>query len=71
MADARRLAELSMPTELAKETAAQIAAAQAAGTAAADPDNITIAAITAANFNFAGGTLTEALQALADAIPAA
>ena len=27
MADARRLAELSMPTELAKETAAQIAAA--------------------------------------------
>lgn len=27
MADARRLAELSMPTELAKETASQIAAA--------------------------------------------
>jgi hypothetical protein len=56
-----------MPTELAKETAAQITAAQAA---ASDPDNITIAAITADNFNFAGGTLTEALQALADAIPA-
>ena len=33
------------------------------------PDNIQIGAITAANFSFAGGSLTEALQAIADAIP--
>lgn len=33
------------------------------------PDNIQVGAITATNFIFAGGSLTEALQALADAIP--
>lgn len=66
MADARRLAALGTASPLARELAKQIGA-EGAGSS----DEITVPAITADNFTFAGGTLTEALQALADAIPAA
>ncbi len=34
-------------------------------------DDVTVPAITADGFSFAGGTLTEFCQAIADAIPAA
>lgn len=34
-------------------------------------DDVTVPSITAAEFTFAGGTLTEFCQAIADAIPAA
>ena len=69
MADKRRLAELGMATELAKEVAAQIDAAGGDG----DPvssDDVTVGPITADNFTFAGGTLTAFCQAIAEAIPA-
>lgn len=68
MADARRLTALGTASPLARELAKQIGAE---GGGAVSPDDITVPAITADNFTFAGGTLTEALQALADAIPAA
>lgn len=65
-ADARRLAELGMATELAKEVAAQIDAAVAAVAAT----NVTVAAVDEANFDFAGGTLQEFADAIGAAIPA-
>ena len=68
MADVRRLVELSMVPELAKEVASQIDAAGGGG----DPvssDDVTVAAFAGGGVTFAGGTLTEALQAIADATP--
>lgn len=59
MADRRRLAELGMATELAKEVANQIEATTSS-------DNITVPAFTGGGVTFPGGTLTEALQAIAD-----
>src|SRR3546814_19534821 len=59
MADVRRLVELGMVPELAKEVAAQIDAAAA------------VAAVDAANFDFAGGTLQDFADAIGGAIPAA
>lgn len=67
MADARRLAALGTAAPLARELAKQMGDE---GGGAVSPDDIAVAAITADNFSFAGGTLTQALQALADAIPA-
>ena len=67
MADAQRLAALSMVPELAKEVAAQIDAGSSGPVSA---DDVTVGAITATNFTFAGGTLTEFCQEIADAIPA-
>jgi len=69
MADVRRLVGLGMAPPLAKEVASQIDAAGEGGTVSSD--DVTVAAITATNFNFAGGTLTEFCQAVADAMPAA
>lgn len=66
MSDVRRLSDLGMVPALAKEVAKQINA----GPEAANADNVAVGAITSVNFTFAGGTLTQALQALADAIPA-
>ena len=54
MADKRRLAELGMSTELAKETANQIAGAVAAGAVAAKAQ---IAALTANTVTATTGTL--------------
>ena len=68
MADVRRLAELGMATELAKEVAAQIEGGPSGGVSS---DDVNVPAITAAEFTFAGGTLTAFCQAIADAIPAA
>lgn len=60
MADRRRLAELGMATELAKEVADQIDGASSA-------DEIQVPAFAGGGVNFQGGTLTEALQAIANA----
>lgn len=60
MADRRRLAELGMATELAKEVANQIEGS-------ANADEIAVPAFTGGSVTFPGGTLTEALQAIADA----
>lgn len=67
MANVTRLVNVGIVPEQAKELAKQI---DDAGSAPVSSDNVTVGAITAANFTFAGGTLTQALQALADAIPA-
>ena len=70
MSDVKRLTALGMPYIQAEEIAKQIDAAGGGG----DPvtsDDVTVSAITADNFTFAGGTLTEFCQAIADAIPAA
>lgn len=66
MADARRLVELSMVPELAKEVASQIDAA-----GSPSPDDIQVPEITSGTFTFAGGTLTEFMQAVADDLGAA
>lgn len=66
MADRRRLAELGMATELAKEVANQIDAA-AGGGGSVSSDDVTVEAFTGGGVTFPGGTLTEALQAIADA----
>ncbi|URQ76174.1 MAG: hypothetical protein NBV76_05285 [Candidatus Ochrobactrum gambitense] len=68
MADVRRLCEVGFATVAAKELAKQIEDAGGGGTVSSD--NVTVAAITATNFTFAGGTLTQFCQAIADAIPA-
>lgn len=60
MADVRRLAELGMVPELAKEVAKQMESGSNA-------DNISVPAFTGGGVTFPGGTLTEALQAIADA----
>ena len=65
--DVRRLIELGMVPELAKELVTQIDAAVA--TVAAD--NVTVAAVDEANFDFAGGSLQEFADAIGAAIPAA
>jgi len=64
----RRLAALSMVPQLAEEVVNQIEGASGGSVSA---DDVTIGEITADNFTFAGGTLTEFAQAIADAIPAA
>jgi len=68
MADAKRLIALGTPTELAKELAAQIDSASG-GTVSSD--DVTVAAFSGGGVTFAGGTLTAALQAIADATTAA
>lgn len=68
MANVRRLAELGMATELAKEVAKQIDGVSGGSVSA---DDVTVGEITATNFTFAGGTLTAFCEAIADAIPAA
>ncbi len=60
------LVQLGMVPELAKKVVQLIDD----GVGEISSDNVTVPAITADNFSFAGGTLTEALQAIADAIPA-
>lgn len=69
MANARNLIGLGMPAALANEVAVQID-----GGGGGDPipaTDVTVAAITADNFSFAGGTLQAFCQAIAEAIPAA
>lgn len=58
MADARRLVELGMPVELAKEVAAQIAAVTAA--------DVTVTDFTTAGSTEISGTLQEVLEAIGD-----
>ena len=65
--DVRRLIELGMVPELAKELVTQINATVA--TVAAD--NVTVAVVDEANFDFAGGSLQEFADAIGAAIPAA
>lgn len=64
MADVRRLTELGLAPELAREIAAQIDAASSSAV-------IQVAAVDEANFDFAGGTLQEFAEAIGAAIPAA
>lgn len=66
--DVRRLIELGMVPELAKELVAQINADVDGATVAAT--NVTVAAVDEANFDFAGGTLQEFADAIGAAIPA-
>lgn len=68
MANVTRLVNVGIVPEQAKEIAKQIDDSTTGLTISSD--DVTVGAITAANFTFAGGTLTQALQALADAIPA-
>lgn len=63
MANARRLTELGMVPELAKEVATQIDG----GGGSVSSDDVTVAAFSGGGVTFAGGTLTQALQAIADA----
>ena len=65
---AERLTTIGMPMEQAKEVARQIAAV---GGGTVSSDDVTVPAITGGSVTFPGGTLTEALQAIADATPAA
>lgn len=58
MADARRLAELSMPTELAKETATQIAAAED-GATAAKAEIVALVALTDSSGGTAADTIAD------------
>lgn len=67
MANAQKLMALSMVGPLAVEVARQID--DSGGGSPVSSDNVTVAAITADNFTFAGGTLTQFCQAIADAIP--
>lgn len=67
MADVRRLAELGMVPELAKEVAKQIDAAAGGGGGSVSSDDVTVAAFSGGGVTFAGGTLTQALQAIAGA----
>lgn len=61
-----RLIALSMVPELAKEVTAQIAEAGEG----ISSDDITVPAFSGGGVTFAGGTLTAALQAIADETPA-
>ena len=63
---AERLTTIGMPMEQAKEVARQIAAGGGGGTPVSS-DDVTVPAITGGGVTFPGGTLTEALQAIADA----
>ena len=65
---AERLTTIGMPMEQAKEVARQIAAGAAGDISS---DDVTVPAITGGGVTFPGGTLTEALQAIADATTAA
>lgn len=64
MADVRRLIELGMVPDLARELVAQIEAATSSAA-------ITVGPVDEANFDFAGGTLQEFADAIGGAIPAA
>lgn len=64
MANVRRLVEMGMVPGLAKEVAAQIDE----GGGEVSSDNVTVPAFSGGAVTFPGGTLTEALQAIADAI---
>lgn len=66
MADVRRFVEMGMVPGLAKEVAKQI---DESGGGAVSSDNVTVAAFNGGGVTFAGGTLTAALQAIADATP--
>lgn len=64
MADVRRLAELGMVPELAKEVAAQI---ENGGGGTVDAADVSVPAITTAGgTTIPAGTLVETLQAIAD-----
>ena len=65
MADVRRFVEMGMVPGLAKEVAKQID--DAAGGGPVSSDDVTVDAFTGGGVTFAGGTLTAALQAIADA----
>lgn len=66
MADALRLMGVGAPAALANEIASQIG-----GVTPIPATDVTVAAVTADNFTFAGGTLQQFCQAIAEAIPAA
>ncbi len=63
MADKKRLCELGMTPQLATELANQIDDATGGSVSS---DDVTVPAFTGGGVTFAGGTLTEALQAIAD-----
>lgn len=65
MANVRRLVEMGMVPGLAKEVAAQIDDGGTGG--GISSDDVTVPAFSGGGVTFEGGTLTEALQAIADA----
>jgi hypothetical protein len=64
MANANRLVQSGMVPGVAKEVAAQI---ESSVVDTLSSDDITVPAFTGGGVEFEGGTLTEALQAIADA----
>lgn len=65
MANAQKLMALSMVGPLAVEVARQID--DSGGGGPVSSDDVTVAAFSGGGVTFAGGTLTQALQAIADA----